>query len=178
MTELTPAAPSAIALPEPSPAEFFSVSTTKFLTLWFCSFSFYGLYWFYKNWRLIKEREKSDIMPVWRAIFSIFFCYTLLTRIKKRADSLELKESIAPGPLATGYIALSLLSYLPEPYLLVCFLSVLFLLPAQNLANAVNAKVAPDSPLNSQFTATNIALAVLGGMLFILAVLSTLLPPE
>jgi hypothetical protein len=54
-------------------APFFSVSLAKFAAMSVCTFGIYKLYRFYKNWRLVNEREKLGILLFWRA-----FCFLLL----------------------------------------------------------------------------------------------------
>ncbi len=49
---------------------FFPVSITKLIILSICTIGIYEVYWFYKNWEIIKQREYSKISPFWRAIFS------------------------------------------------------------------------------------------------------------
>ena len=61
---LGPTEPSVL---EPLPAEgtpvFFAVSILKFIVLSIFSLGVYDIYWFYKNWKLARAREDSDILP-------------------------------------------------------------------------------------------------------------------
>jgi uncharacterized membrane protein len=169
------------ATPQPAEAAaqpYPSVSLAKFTVLWFCSLGLYGIYWFYMQWQAIKERERLDIIPALRAIFQIFFCYSLFDRVNAHARTLGLGPGIAAGPLAAGFIVLSLLWRLPDPYWLVSMLSFLFLLPAQHLINRINASVAPQQPLNDRFSTANVVLIVVGGMLWALALFGTFVDPE
>ena len=52
---------------------FYSVSIIKFIVLSFFSFGIYNIFWLYKNWKIIKQRELNDIHPIPRAIFGYFF---------------------------------------------------------------------------------------------------------
>jgi hypothetical protein len=58
---------------KPSTPIYFPVSITKLVVMSLFTCGLYQILWFYKNWRLIKNREHSDIMPVWRSIFPVFF---------------------------------------------------------------------------------------------------------
>ena len=49
--------------------QFLAVSPVKFVAMSLCTFSLYEMYWSYKNWRIIKDRDGSKIMPFWRAFF-------------------------------------------------------------------------------------------------------------
>lgn len=158
----------------PAAAPYFSVSTSKLAVMWFCSLSLYSLYWFYKHWTLIREREKSDIMPVMRAIFPIFFAHSLIDRINKHAASLGMRIADDATVMAAGFIITQLLSRLPEPWFLIFMLGIFFLLPAQGLANAINAKVAPDAPVNDRYSGANWVMIVIGGLMLLLAILGSM----
>ena len=157
-------------------APFFAVSTTKLVVLSFCTLGIYQLYWFYQNWRLIKRRTRENIMPVWRAIFGIFFCYSLFSRVRNH-DPQSSAAKLDAGPLAAGWIVLGILARLPEPYWMITFLSVFVLLPVQGAINSINRQEAPDSDPNSRFSAWNWLAVVLGLPMLALMVYATLFIP-
>jgi len=150
----------------------------KLILLSVCSFGFYELYWFYANWHLIKNREKLNIRPIWRAIFTVLFCYSCLSRIRTTAQSLNPLQSFPAGPLTAAYIVLLLSSRLPDPYWLFSFLSGLCLLPVQGPVNQINKTINPAFQENDRFTPWNIVVVVLGGLVFFLAAVGSFLPPE
>ena len=59
---------------------FFSTSVLKLVFLSLFSFGIYELYWFYRQWKYVKEREGIDIQPFWRAFFGFFFCHAFFRR--------------------------------------------------------------------------------------------------
>jgi hypothetical protein len=156
---------------------YFPVSLIKFAVLSFCSFGLYELYWFYKNWQLVKEREHSDIMPFWRTLFCGLFCYSLLRRIGQSAKEANL-PSIPAGRLAVGWIIVKLLYRLPNPYWLVWFFAFPFLMPIQQTVNKMNAKHAPNHDPNSRFRAWNVIAVVVGGVFIVLVIIGSFLRPE
>ncbi len=167
-----------IATPQETSAPvFFPVSVTKLLVLSLCTSGLYELYWLYKNWQIIKQREQSDIIPFWRAFFAVFFCHALLSQIRSEAESSG-TGSFPAGPLAAGWIITTLLWRLPDPYWLVTFLAVCFLLPVQHVVNRLNSVRAPGHDANTRFTAINIVTVVGGGILFGMAVIGTFIPDE
>jgi hypothetical protein len=125
-----------------NPPPFFAVSLTKFAAMSVCTFGIYELYWFYKNWRLVKEREKVNISPFCRAFFAFFFCYQCFSRVRARAATVGLDHSLRTGPLAAGWI-ITVLWRLPDPYWLVSMFEFLFVLPIQALANRINSTAVP-----------------------------------
>ena len=84
--------------------EFFPVSEGKLITLYILSFGLYGVYWFYKNWKLQQPKMDKKIFPVMRAIFSIFFTHSLFNRINKSAVNLEKKQKFNANLLATFFV--------------------------------------------------------------------------
>ena len=170
------------ALPPPltnrSRVSYFPVSLVKLMVMHFCTLGAYQYYWIYENWRLIKERESLDILPFWRACFAVIYCFPLFAEIEGRGKLLHLRQSISSGVLAGGWVLATVLSMLPEPYWLVSFLSVVFLVPVQRQINWINEQVAPGHDPNKHFTAWNIVAVVVGGSVFVLALAVTFVARE
>lgn len=159
-----------------SAPEWFPVSRLKLFVMSIVTGGIYELYWFYKNWVLVKRRENSDISPFWRAFFAFFFCYSLFSRIKQSAIACGIATQLAPGWLAAGWIVLTMTWRLPGPAWLICYLAIFLLLPIQKTIIAVNEITAPDSDKNGRFSAGNVVGIVLGGAVFLLALVGTFLP--
>jgi hypothetical protein len=51
-----------VVAPEGIPL-FFPVSVFKLLVLLFCTLGMYEYYWFYMNWKLVRDRTHEDISP-------------------------------------------------------------------------------------------------------------------
>ncbi len=81
-------APPTAVMTSQVPAEnrnaLYVVSLKKFWLLAVLTFGFYGIYWYYLNWSLIREKDNDNIIPFLRAIFSIFFIHSLFRRIDAR----------------------------------------------------------------------------------------------
>ena len=90
----------------------FPVSEGKLLTLYLLSFGLYGVYWFYKNWKLQQPSMDKKIYPLLRAIFSIFFAHSLFKRINEQASKLEKKHRFNANFMATLYVVTIVLSHL------------------------------------------------------------------
>jgi len=56
---------------------FSPVSKTKLAVMSICTLGMYDLYWFYKNWGLVKDRNNLEIKPFWRAFFAFFYCHLI-----------------------------------------------------------------------------------------------------
>jgi hypothetical protein len=156
---------------------FFAVSVTKLIVMCLCTLGLYQIYWHYRNWRCIKERDRSKIQPALRSLFSIFFCYPCFARIRK--DTSEAGgEKIPAGLLAIGWIVVSLSSQLPDPFWLSSLLAFLFLIPVQQAVNRFNVQVMPAHDPNASFSVWNWVWIIVGGLLLFAALVGTFLPPE
>lgn len=98
-----------------APIEYFPVSEGKLITLYLLSFGLYGIYWFYKNWKLQQPKMDKKIFPILRAIFSIFFTHALFNRINASAINLEQKHQFKANILATFFVAAVLVGNLLDP---------------------------------------------------------------
>jgi hypothetical protein len=157
---------------------YFAVSPLKLVVMSTCTLGLYEIYWYYKHWCSVKEREKSDITPLGRAFFAFIFCYSLFKRIQATGQSHNIPRTIAPGPLAAGFILLSVLYKLPDPYWLLSFFAVLFLVPVQMAANEINLATSPKHDRNSTLSKWNLVVVVIGGLCFALALVATFLPSK
>ena len=128
---------------------FLHISVTKLILMSVASLGLYEAYWIYKNWKYINEREGLGIHPFWRGWFGIFFCHSLLQRIKENEAAGMLTESSFSVQLATGWVILTVLSSFIRPFVfLPGFLGIfpfvmpsyLFLVPVQKYINSVTEK--------------------------------------
>jgi glutaredoxin len=155
---------------------YFPVSKLKLILMSLCTLGLYEIYWFYKNWKLIKTRTGQNLSPFWRAIFSIIFCYPLFKHIQDSADSQGCKSNINPGWLLVAYIALNVTWRLPDPLFIISLLTFLPLIPVQGVINDLNLKTAPQAERNDRFSVTNFAVLIIGGLFVILAALGSMIP--
>lgn len=155
---------------------FFAVSLTKLVVLSLCSSGLYEMYWFYKNWQRIREREQSDIWPFARAFFGILFCYSCFKRMRAHSLELSVRPPFAAGALAVGWIVTTISWKLPAPYWWITQFAVAFLVPVQAHANDVNQAVAAGHDRNDRFSRWNWVLIVAGGGFLILSLIGEFLP--
>ena len=174
------AAVADITSPEELAAEppFFAVSLTKLAVMSVCTFSLYEVYWFYRNWQRIADREREIAWPLARALFAVLYCYPCFGRVRDYEGASELDSRLPAVPLAIGFIVTSLTWRLPEPWNWISLSSFLFLLPVQQYTNRLNALAHPSHDRNSRFSAWNWVAVVLGGGLVLLAFSGLFLDPE
>lgn len=168
-----PSSPVEISEDVSSDTYYFTTSNFKLTVMSICTFGIYELYWFYKNWVLIKERTGQNIMPFWRAFFGPIWAYSCFKHIKNSSNEFNLPESLSIGLLALTYFVLHSLWRLPDPYWLVSIFSFLLLIPANNVALKINRSLIPEFTDNSRFSGWNWFGIVFGGMFFIFALIGT-----
>jgi len=174
---------------------FFPVSEGKLITLYILSFGLYGVYWFYKNWKLQQPGMDKKIYPVWRAIFSIFFTHSLFKRINQQASHLKTEHRFNANALATFFVITIVISNvldrvfgaaqpsgnLPSSLmnnsiiitsLVIFILSVIPLVKAQATVNRINNDML--GYLNHKFNLWNYVLIALGSISWILIMLGLL----
>ncbi|MEG4493626.1 hypothetical protein [Microcoleus sp. D3_18_C4] len=155
---------------------FFPVSRFKLIVMSLVTFGFYEIFWFYKNWQLLKTATGRDISPFWRTVFSGIFGYFLFKKIKLCAKSYCVSPKFSPFLLTIVWIGLNMCFRVPNPYGLVSNLSVIALLPVQERVNKLNCVAARNHNPNSRFSAGNILTIAVGGSLTVLAIVGILMP--
>jgi hypothetical protein len=156
---------------------YFAVSLLKLCLMSVSTLGLYQLWWFYKNWCRIKRREESNISPAWRAIFSPIWCYACFARVRASATSLNLHAMLPAGPLALAWFITVNLWRLPHPYWFVSYLSFVWFLPVQAVANRINSIEVPSHDPNQSFNAGEIAIVIFGSFIMVLAYLGSMKSP-
>lgn len=177
-TSANPYAPPTAAVADPvleagaaDEAPYFSVTPLKLVVMSIATFGLYELFWFYCQWRKIRDRDHLAIRPFWRAFFAYFFCYQCFRDIRDHAVTDGGQPARFPaGACAIGWIVLTLAGRGPDPLWLFSLGSGLMLLPAQQHANRLNAMAAPRHDRNARFTPLNL-LAILCGSALLIAVI-------
>ena len=155
---------------------FFAVSVPKLLIMSICTFSVYEIYWFYRQWKQIAERDREAIWPLARGLFTVIFCYPCFAKIRDYGADTRTGAPLAAAPLAIGWVGTTLMWRLPDPYWWISMLAVVFLIPVQIEVNRLNAAATPLHDRNTRFSAWNWVAVVGGGLLFLLALVGTFLP--
>lgn len=160
-----------VATSKPEP--YFTVSTTKLVLMSLCTFSIYMVYWFYRNWKVIKNyTPNSEIMPFWRAVFCGIWAYSCFREIRNNAHEIERYKKFPAGYLAIGIIVLSACQYLPTPFdVLMPIFVFLPIIPANNMAIAVNRLREPDYVTEDEFSTWNKVVVWIGSILWLLVLL-------
>ena len=144
---------------------WFPVATHKFIVLSVCTFSAYQLYWFYQNWKRIRNASREQLNPFWRAFFAPVWVIPLLQRIRHSAEAMGSPVRWNAAVLGLLFITLTACSMLPDPWWLLTFGSVVTLVPAVQTAKTVNEAAKNPEGSNSRYSTPNLITIVLGGLL-------------
>jgi hypothetical protein len=109
--------------------EINKISVNHFVILSVVTLGLYELWWIYKSWRFFQDKEKSEMMPAIRTVFSIIFLIPLFNKIFRLANNNGYKHSYSPVLLFLGFLIIDLLTLLPAPYYLFGIFSIVFLIP-------------------------------------------------
>ena len=106
------------------------------------------------------------------SLFSIFFLHGLLNRILGYASSKGYAKEFSVTGTFIGYIFISLLSRLPEPYWLIGLMNFVFLIPAFKALNYAKQN-SSDIDATEQYTLSGrqIALVSIGGVVWLLVII-------
>ncbi len=156
------------------PIVYFGISIKRLVCLFILTLGFYRFYWFYKNWKAIKEAEQSDISPFWRSFFGIFFCQELFEYIARGAEKYSNKRLFSPSRLATWYIIwLTIGSFIG-----LGFLIIFLLIKAQRAILFNNAQVIPNYKPIKKFTNAELIFIAIGGLIWFIGLTRAIFEPE
>jgi transglutaminase-like putative cysteine protease len=150
-----------------SGSHFFPVALVKFFVLSLFTFGFYSIYWMYRNWKKIKQKQQTDIMPIARSIFSIFWFYPLFSALKN--DSIERfdKNKVMLPFLAIIFALVYFITAVVGSYIeytalsLLTLLSPLLFIPLVKYINKVNHENSEAYRYNSTWNIHSIVAIVL-----------------
>lgn len=152
-----------------SNSTLYAVPVWKFIILWVLTGGIYNIYWFYKQWKGVKQIENLKASPFARAAFSGIWIFSLLSYIFNITKKNDKKFLVIF--LAIIYIVFSYVPYIPifPRYYITLFLfslSFLPLIPAQIAINKHQKNV-----LSAKLTKPEIILFILGLILSSLMIL-------
>jgi len=154
----------------------------QYVLLSIFTFALYDLYWFYRNWRQLRDQENWDISPGWRLvgllipILNLILLYDLFKHIRDYAAAENCEGLFSPWWTFVGWIFFNALNYLQDPYWIFAFLSVWPIGVIQNVLNTYWGKKQPKLKMRTELSYGQIVILVLGALwwaLFIWSVTTT-----
>lgn len=151
--------------------EQYLISQKKFIILSVATLGVYCTWWTYKAWRFFQQKEKTDIMPALRALTNVFFLISLLNKIRSYANEKGYGTTYSSVLLYVGFLLVSLLVQLPDPYWLLAIGSFVFLIAPFEALNFAKRN-SPDLAVIEQdsFNRRQKVLVILGGIFWFLVI--------
>ncbi len=151
---------------------FYSTSTIKLVLMLIGSFGLYSIFWFYRNWILIRERTEKRLHPAWRALLSVIWASACCKFIKEAIDSAGLEDQKSPVPYGVAYSCLTLIEFaIPnDEFSLTLIISILAnscLIPVNQIASRANRIVTSDFEQNNTFSKWDKVILIVGGIFWI-----------
>lgn len=154
---------------------FFTPSTTKLIVMSICTLGLYELYWFYKNWVILKS-VGTNCIPILRVIFAPLFAYSCFWYINQSKINKKIDLKFPIISLAVFYFILCVSANFPDPYSLISYFTFVPVAIANRIALAVNNAQLPGFASNSKFSKWNWLAIIIGGPLSIFLVWVSILP--
>jgi hypothetical protein len=151
---------------------YFSVGARKLALMSICTGGLYELYWCYRNWQCIKRNDGSDIWPIARALFAPLFGFALAKSVRDHALALDLPVQLSVTGIGLGYLMLSIMVQLPDPWWLFSVLTFAPLVTIQGAADDVLAATGTANDEYRRFSPWNWVALVLGPTLWGITILS------
>jgi len=171
-------------LPVVAPAFSNAQALPNLVALSVLSFGIYPTYWLYRNLKLIKEHKRLAISPAGRTfvafipLIGLLFFKDQLQFFAETTSAAGVAESYSPWGRTLGFMAISALAELPNPWWVLATAAVVFLLPVQKALNAYWAIEQPGLPIRRGLTGGETALLIVCGVLWALIVAASLINVE
>jgi len=139
------------------------ITAKQFTLLNIATGGVYAIWWVYKEWRFIEEKDNLDLQPAGRTIFSVFFIYSLFTRILDYAKSFGYNKSYNPVLLLVLYIFFNLTSLISILSCVFSLVWIFLMIPpfqASNYAKLQDSRF--KSEYRSSFSTKQIILIIIG----------------
>lgn len=166
--------------------QYFTVSQYKLGVMYVLTLGMYGVYWFYKNWKLQQPFVEKRIFPVLRAIFNIFFTHSLFARIRDTAGKKNIVADFNYKSMATVYVVLMVVGNVIGQFeaanafgtlsiigMIMFMLALYPLYKVQGVVNKINDD--PYGVFNNELTLANYVFIAIGLLLWFFIVMAVLL---
>lgn len=158
-------------------AEFYPVAVWKFCVMCLFTLNVYGVYWVYKNWCFLRDKEHENVIPVMRTIFMMFFFYSFHQKLKayclKHGKEYRILDFMG-GALAVLYFIVNVAASANSWVSLVGLLSFVCFIPFLLAINAMNSESSNQFRENSRFGLAHFMLVLLAGQIWIYVPLEAL----
>lgn len=144
---------------------YFTVGAVKLSLMSLTTGGLYELYWFYRNWQVIKPRYQAKISPFWRAFFAPLWAFSMGSRFKEEAKTRNIPLRFPVTALGVSYLLLNMTWRLPGAYWCISLFTFLPILPFEFAARRLDGGGPLAAPTFGRFSGWNIAWLAIGSLL-------------
>lgn len=164
--------------PRPEVLALHPMSEAKLLVMSLCTLGLYEIWWFYRNWRLLRDHRGRDVWAPARGLFAPLFAFSLFEEVRGEAARAGVAAGWSSGLRALAFFVINMAWRLPDPYGLISLAAFIPLLDVQGTINAANARLGDPVPVDRTFTRWNRVGIAVGGLVLVLSVIGTFMPVE
>ena len=154
---------------------YFVVSQLKLALMSLATLGLYERYWMYKNWKYIKKRDRSNIMPFWRSAFAMLWIFQLSKKIQDHSEAMAVEPDFEAKSIFGLYCAFFAVSKV-DILTFVGLLSFLPLFALQSTAVKLNKTLEVSKHKHYSFGVWNYIILSLGALFWALIILALLFP--
>lgn len=155
---------------------YFVVSRWKLALMSLATLGLYERYWMYKNWKYIKQRDRSNIMPFWRSAFALLWIFELSKKMQEHCTEKSVEPDFDAKSIWGLYSAFFVASKFPGAFSLISFLGFLSLFALQSTAVKLNQVLEATNNRHYSFGMWNYIILSLGSLFWVLLILALLFP--
>jgi len=150
-----------------------------FVLLTIVTLGLYQVYWFYRNWRDLRDDAGKEVSPGWRTLglmipfVNFVMVYQQLSLIRDVAAETGEEEPYGPGLVTVVIVALTFIANLTMTWT-ISLLTVIPLIPVQMTLNRIWEHKQPGMPIRTEFDAQEVAILFVGAVLTTIALARTL----
>lgn len=156
---------------------FFVVSARKLFLLDVASLGLYKVFWFYRNWQVLAQREQQPLSAFWRALLAGIFSFFLFAYVEREARRVGVQVVVPAWLLALSIIGFSLLSTVSSGVGLLSILMILPVLYVNNVAHRTNYYHDANFVADDSFSPAQRILIAVGAMVWMMLISAVLQGP-
>ena len=157
---------------------FYTVGPLKFVLLALTTFGIFVLYWFYKNWDVIRQRENEAIWPFWRAVFTGLWTFSMGGRFHAYAAQRGFSLEFPYVPIGIAFLVANIAARADGPLAFLSYVGFLIVIPFDFAARRLNGGGQLAEPTYGSFSALNVVWIIVGGILLLFALLGIFIGDE
>lgn len=174
--------PAPVPVNTVSSVKFYDISLPKLIFLTVVTCGAFEIYWFYKNWSLIKKADGGKFSAIIRGIFAIFWTVNLFEYIEKKAKEHGYNFVHSIGLYAGWFIVLMIVAKLYNRMtsvnlamdiggFLLTYLTLIPIIYMQRAATAYNRNFDPNAGNRSGFSGVEVIWLIYGLIVFSLSLI-------